>query len=238
MERKTINYYRNELAKGFNETIISDVIKKYGNNGQIRFDTRKVKFHWNHCIDSIGVGKNGGLWLGIYWQGDSTDGTDSVNVSDFRFRNEVVIPASSYFDGYRTRYNHSDIRVSREELNEAVKEVLNYISPESIKARKEYEQKCEVNKKIHNYTGNELYNRYAGGFWSRDERWFNGIHAVDAYFEAHWKELGRLTDERLKEVVKAVFLTNYKYDCNIAKTKPEHSWEKGEKIYDLSYSLA
>lgn len=237
MERKTINYYRNELAKGFNENIVKEVLVKYGDKGVIKFNTNKMPFHWNHCVDSIGVSKTGELWLGIYWQGDSTDGNDSVSVKDFRCRNEVVIPASSYFDGYRTRYDHSDIRVSKDELTDAVTALLNYISPESIKARKEYAEKCAVKGRIHNYTGNELYNRYAGGFWSRDERWYNGINAVDAYFEVHWKELGKLTDERLKEVVKAVFLANYKYDRNMAMTEEKYSWDR-KKIYDLSYSLA
>ena len=238
MERKTINYYRNELAKGFNETIIKEVIKKYGNNGTIRFNRDDTEFHWNHRVEDIGIDKSGNLWLGIYWQGDSTDGTCSVKVSDFRYRNEVVIPAEHFFDCGRTYERHSDIRVSREELNDAINAVLTYISPERIKARKEYAEKCAVAKRIHNYTGNELYKQYAGGFWQRDERWYNGINAVDAYYESHWKELGKLTDERLKEVVKAVFLANYKYDRNMAMTKPEHAWEKGKKIYDLSYSLA
>ena len=66
----------------------------------------------------------------------NTDGNNTICLNNFRYRNEVVIPAESFFDGYRTRNTHGDIYVEKFEIIEAFKRVADYLEPAAIKARK------------------------------------------------------------------------------------------------------
>ena len=136
--RKTDKYFRTELRKGFDEgsAVIADVLKKHftGKWGtEVKVEN---EFNWNHCVEGFGLTSKGEVYVNVYWQGDNTDGNNTVYLNDFRYRNEVVIPAESFFDGYRTRNTHSDIHVEKFEIIEAFKRVADYLEAAAIKARK------------------------------------------------------------------------------------------------------
>ena len=136
--RKTDKYFRTELRKGFDEglAVIADVLKKHF-TGKWRTEVKvENEFNWNHCVEGFGLTSKGEVYVNIYWQGDNTDGNNTVCLNDFRYRNEVVIPAESFFDGYRTRNTHGDIHVEKFEIIEAFKRVADYLEPAAIKARK------------------------------------------------------------------------------------------------------
>ena len=102
--RKTDKYFRTELRKGFDEgsAVIADVLKKHF-TGKWGTEVKvKNEFNWNHCVEGFGLTSKGEVYVNVYWQGDNTDGNNTVCLNDFKYRNEVVIPAESFFDGYRT----------------------------------------------------------------------------------------------------------------------------------------
>lgn len=136
--RKTDKYFRTELRKGFTEgsAVIADVLKKHF-TGRWSTEVRvKNEFNWNHCVEGFGLTSKGEVYVNVYWQGDSTDGNNTLRLNDFKYRNEVVIPEESFFDGYRTRKKHSDIRVEKSEIISAFKKVADYLEPAAIEARK------------------------------------------------------------------------------------------------------
>lgn len=119
--KKTNKYIREELRKDFKagSVVISDALNNY-------FDSKRVylagtTFDRNYCIDGFTRIRGGNVYVNIYWQGDSTDGHDCLLLSDFNNHSTITIPAVSDFDGYRTRYTHDDIYVSRESVEEAMK---------------------------------------------------------------------------------------------------------------------
>lgn len=205
MERKTINYYREALKKNVTESLIAEVATKYG-DGHIRV---KGEFHWNHRIEGFGVTKDGKVYVDIYWQGDSTDGNDTIRLADFKCRNEVVIPASSYFDGYRTRYDHSDIRVSRAEVEEAIAFISEWLSPDAVKARKDALLKREIEGKRSKIVGNELYDKFASR-WGGNDKYYNGSSKTREYVAENYKELAKLNDTEFHDAIVKVFLEGYK----------------------------
>lgn len=208
MERKTINYYREELKKRPTIALITEIVKKYGKE---KYHTRicfNCKFNWNHRVEGFYLGKNDTLWLDIYWQGDSTDGSDSVKVSDLWNRKEVVIPAESFFDGYRTRTTHSDIRVDKSELDEAIAKLLEWLSPEAVKARKEYAVMREILARESKIVGNELYNKYASR-WGENTRYYKGSDSAEAYARENYKALTKKSEEEFHKAIVDAFLKGY-----------------------------
>lgn len=138
--RKTNKYFRTELRKGFaeGEAVIADVLKRHFVSKWYTRVNIENEFNWNHCVKGFGLTSTGKVYVDIYWQGDSTDGNKTIPLDDFKYKSEVVIPEESFFDGYRTRYTHSDIRVEKSEIISAFKKVAEYLEPAAVKARKNY----------------------------------------------------------------------------------------------------
>lgn len=145
-QRKTKKYYRELIASrmlGTPVCVIAEVIKKYapkdGWRSEIYFRREATPFKWNHRIERIGLNKSGmsSAYLDIYWQGDSTDGNTTVNLSDViravGSGRDYVIPAEHEFINGRTYERFSDICISREEVGNAYKALINYLSPKSTK---------------------------------------------------------------------------------------------------------
>lgn len=144
-QRKTKKFYRELIAKQMLNTPIStirEVICKYA--PEDKWWTRiyladKTKFNWNHKIERIGVSTDlkGMPYFSIYWQGDSTDGTTSADlmsvVSAVRYGRDYVIPAEHEFLGDRTYCRHSDLRISKAEVEDAYKALIAYLTPQTKK---------------------------------------------------------------------------------------------------------
>ena len=85
--RKTAKYYRdilngNNIYKSLE--VIPEIMKKFGfvdeYRTEINFprDVVHDNFNWNHSIEGFDLAKDGTLYAKVYWQGDSTDGTEYV----------------------------------------------------------------------------------------------------------------------------------------------------------------
>ena len=125
--KKTKKYYR-ELIPTITsvyklEEVLIEVIKKYKPRGL------ETEMGWDHQLKDLVVDKNK-LYVEVYWQGDSTDGEDYVLFSNV-YNRKHTIPAKSYFDGYRTIYDHEDIRIEPSEVKKLINNLVNWLQPKS-----------------------------------------------------------------------------------------------------------
>ena len=227
--RKTAKYYRTVFSSGSIRECVSllpEVIRKFGtkrwsgskynDNIYIRHIT---EFHWNHRIERLCVDDKGVSFASIYWQGDSTDGTTSVDVS--RLVNGHVIPAKHEWIGDRTYCEHGDLRISAEEFAEAIRAVAKYLAPEAINARKEAERKAELTNKVFDYVDTLQK--------TKDEAFWNGRMSVQELLEKK-PELLYKDIEELKGIVSTVFKNNNKSAYWLRGGRREGSFE-----FNLNY---
>ena len=231
--RKTVKYYR-EILNGNSiyqaVKVLPEVIKKFGYkrwDGSKGNDILRVKkyteFEWNHQIVGFFLTNKGSVCVDIYWQGDSTDGNDSLYVDECIYGK--VIPAEHEFLGDRTYYRHGDLRISKEEFASAVKAVAKYLAPEEIKARKEADRKAGLSDKIF-----EMIDTKKKGLerWEMENFW-NGRIAVQKVLENNPSLLDK-TFEELKPIMEKVYKNNCKDNYTL-----RGGWYSGEKKYNLAY---
>lgn len=237
--KKTAKYYR-DILNGNNiyaaVKVLPEVIKKYGHK---RWSSSKgnnelclkgyTEFEWNHRIDGFFLTEKGVACVDIYWQGDSTDGNDSLRVDECI--NGKTIRGEYEWLGDRTYCRHSDLRISAEEFRNALKAVAKYLSPEEMKIRKEAKRKAELSEKIFDLVKQNAPKNSRGG-WGRDEGWeqyWNGRIAVEKVLENNPELLNKTFDE-LKPIVEKVYANNEKSDYSL-----RGGWYSGEKKYNLAY---
>lgn len=231
--RKTAKYYRDILNSGYlwkAIEVLPEIIKKFGHK---RWSSSKgndelslhhyTEFEWNHRIDGFFITEKGVVCADIYWQGDSTDGNDSVEVS--RLANGYVIRGEYEWMGDRTYCRHSDIRISREELENAIKALATYLSPEEIKARKEADRKADLSSKVFDYIDTK---KKGLERWEMENFW-NGRIAVQKVLEKS-PSLLDLTFDQLKPIVEKVFNNNNKSSYSL-----RGGWYNGEIKYNLTF---
>ena len=231
--KKTAKYYRdifsgNDIRKAI--SALPEVIKKYGYkrwSGSKGNDTLYMKkyteFEWNHQIEGFFLTDKGKLCVDIYWQCDSTDGNDSLYVSECIYGK--TIPAEHEWLGDRTYTRHGDLRISKEEFEAAIKAVGQYLSPEEIKARKIIDRRHKAMEKVFNYIDEK---KKGLDRWEMEGFW-NGRIAVQKLLEMD----NGLTDkpwEEIQPVVEKVFTNNNKSDYTL-----RGGYYNGEKKYNLAY---
>lgn len=251
-QRKTKKFYRELIAKQMLNTPIStikEVIEKYAPVDKWWTEiylAKHTEFHWNHKIEKIGVSrKKGNVYLDIYWQGDSTDGNDgadlSVVLNAVRYGRDYVIPAESEFIGDRTYYRHSDLRISKAEVEEAYKALIKYLTP----LTKEEKEEIRINKvkkeldckiisalkstysSISNYRSWDMFNPERSKMFDAYHR---GEKAVKALVEKSLDKFNNLPTETFNKVVMEVYKKN-------AKTTAADPYGFNED-YDLTYTTA
>ena len=231
--RKTAKYYREELVKPQSmntlNTLIKEIVTKFGSSNDLYISGAEC--NWNHWVKGFSVGKNGVLYVKVYWQGDSTDGDDYVSFSEVYGRGKSVIRAESYWDGYRTRFTHGDINVEKYEVESLIKLLAEWLSPSAIKARKISAELSKVKREIDNKMGNEYYTKYARRFGSNEE-YYNGRGGVNEWVKAQGVELLKMTIEDIFAMVDKVFQANYKTDRFFGKTD---MWSGRTKPYIISF---
>lgn len=134
--RKTNKYFRDMLRRDIYTAsdIIVDVLNKYGKSKYSTFIRAQSdnKF-WNCRITGIGLDKNNKPYLEIYWQGDSTDGYETIWLSEL-IRNQTVEIKSDCFDECGRLYvRHGVLTIKREWLQSVFNNVANYIEQFSRK---------------------------------------------------------------------------------------------------------
>ena len=231
--RKTMKFYREELAKSQNntmlETLIKEVLEKWGGK-YTEITPKRVEYNWNHRVESFLLGKNGKVLIKVYWQGDSTDGDDFVYLADVLRKGEDVIRAVHHFDCGRTYEVHSDICVEREEVLNLVKSLVGWLSPNEVKARKLAEQRSQFRISL-NPKMNEFYKRGSHGWMRRDESNDNGCNAVRELLDKEIDKLMKLTMEEVHKIMETVFRQNCKSNSFF-----KMNWNGDREVpYNLSY---
>lgn len=207
--RKTAKYYRNILTNGSTSqavAILPEIIKKFGYKRWDKYskhndiiNLRKyTEFEWNHRIESFYLNDKGKVCVDIYWQGDSTDGNDSLYADECMYGK--TIRGVYEWIGDRTYEKHSDIRISAEEFRDAIKAVGKYLAPEEIKKRKEADRRYELSKQVYNFIDSQVK--------TKDEEFWNGRRGVQELLEKNQGLLDKTFDE-LKPIVLKVYNNNY-----------------------------
>lgn len=233
--RKTAKYYREELVKPQNinvlNTLIKEVVAKYGNENRLYIGGAEC--NWNHWVKGFSVGKNGSLYVNVYWQGDDTDGDDYVLFNEVYIKGRSIIRAESYWDGFRTRHTHGDIKVEKYEVEQLIKLLVEWLSPSAIKARKIRAELSKVEKAIDDKLGNEYYPKYAKSkMYSCNAEYFNGRNAVREWVGAQGENLVKMTLDEVFAMVDKVFQANYKSDRFFGKTD---MWSGRTKPYIITF---
>ena len=188
--------FREALKKGVDFNTISEVLKTYSPK---EFIPAEGEFNWNHQVKGFHLDRKGELFIDIYWQGDSTDGDTCISARQFIGRSTVVIPAESFFDGYRTRTIHSDLRVERKEIEEATKSLIDWLAPEKIKARRLEEKKKKAVRKVEAFCNDNVVPELKKMFCSFQNKRLQHYWELLNYIRENSLELVKLQPEELKE---------------------------------------
>jgi hypothetical protein len=232
--RKTAKFYRDIFINGNISNAISvlpEVIKKFGYKRHGKYSKTNdyinlkgyTEFEWNHQIEGFFLTDKGRVCADIYWQGDSTDGNTSEYVNDLRYGK--TIPAEHEWLGDRTYYKHSDLRISKEEFEDAIKALGKFLAPDAIKARKAAAERAEKNTKVFEHIDAK---KKGLGRWEMEGFW-NGRIAVQKVLENDKTLLDKPMNELLA-IADKVWKNNDKRDYSL-----RGGWCNGEKKFNLAY---
>lgn len=237
--RKTAKYYRDilngsDIYKSL--SVIPEIMKKFGFVGEYRTeinfprDVVHDNFNWNHSIEGFYLSDKGELYAHIYWQGDSTDGTDSVLarylVGGYTIKAEWDDVGGSW--GMVCR--HSPLNIDADEIRKAVKAIIPLLSADLIKARKKYNENrpyvMPLYKRINTLVLNDRpYNRYGDDEYKQKRH--NAESAVRSLVDDAKKYM-QMSESDCKRIFNKIYEQNYKVDADIAKDKD------GNKVYNLA----
>lgn len=238
--RKTAKYYR-DIFNGndvrLSLSLIPEVMKKFGFVGEYRTEInfpRKVvsdNFNWNHSIEGFDLSKKGELYAKVYWQGDSTDGTEYVLASNLIYGHTIKAAWDNIGGDWGMVCRHSPLEVTAEELKKAIKAIVPLLSSDLIKARKKYQENrpyvMPLYKRINTLVLNDRpYNRYGDDEYKQKRH--NAEDAVRSLVEDAKKYM-QMSERECDIILNKIYEQNYKVDAEF-KTNAD-----GEKIYNLSY---
>jgi len=237
--RKTAKYYR-DIFNG-NDTrlslsLIPEVMKKFGfvdeYRTEINFSRQVVhdNFNWNHSIEGFDLSKDGTLYAKVYWQGDSTDGTEYVPATYLIGGYTVKAAWDNVGGSWGQVCRHSPLNIDADEIKKAIKAIIPLLSADLIKARKKYQENrpyvMPLYKRINTLVLNDRpYNRYGDDEYKQKRH--NAESAVRSLVEDAKKYM-EMSESECERVLNRVYEQNYKVDAEIAKDA------NGNKIYNLA----
>ena len=239
--RKTAKYYR-EILNGNDVrlalSVIPEVIKKFGfvdkYHSEINFSREVVhnNYNWNHGIEGFNLSKDGKLYAKVYWQGDSTDGTDYVLASNLIYGHTIKAAWDNVGGSWGMVCRHSPLEVTADELKKAIKAIVPLLSADLIKARKKYVENehyvMPMYGRINRWMEKEHpYNRWGGDTYK--EKHHNAESAIRDLTIPDAKKFMQMPEAECHKVLNCVYDNNFKVDAEITKD------EKGNKIYNFSY---
>lgn len=237
--RKTAKYYR-EILNGNNIykslEVIPEIMKKFGFVGEysteINFprDVVHDNFNWNHSIEGFYLSKKGELYAKVYWQGDSTDGTESVLARYLVGGYTIKAEWDNVGGDWGMVCRHSPLNISADEIGKAVKAIIPLLSSDLIKARKKYQENrpyvMPLYKRINTLVLNERpYNRYGDDEYKQKRH--NAEDAVRSLVEDAKKYM-QMPERECGKLLNKVYEQNYKLDSEFKRNA------EGEKIYNLA----
>lgn len=238
--RKTAKYYR-DIFNGndvrLSLSLIPEVMKKFGfvdeYRTEINFprDVVHDNFNWNHSIEGFDLSKKGELYAKVYWQGDSTDGTEYVPARYLIGGYTIKAQWDNVGGSWGMECRHSPLNVTEDELRKAIKAIVPLLSSDLIKARKKYQENrpyvMPLYKRINTLVLNDRpYNRYGSDEYK--EKRHNAESAVRSLVEDAKKYM-QMSERECDIILNKIYEQNYKTN-DAFRTN-----EEGERIYDLSY---
>lgn len=220
--RKTAKYYReilagNDLRKSL--SVIPEIINKFGfvreYSSEINFgrDVVNENFNWNHSIEGFELLKDGKLYAMVYWQGDSTDGTESVLAT--KLLNGSTIPAEwdDVGGSWGRVCRHSPLEVTTEELSNAIKAIIPLLSNEKIRERKKAIENgpyiMPMYGRINRYLDREHpYNMWVGDEYK--EKYRNAEEAIRNLMIADAKKYMKMSESDCEAIMAKVYEENFK----------------------------
>ena len=238
--KKTAKWYRDTLAKCDVRTaikLIPEVIKKFGfvskYRSEINFgrDVINENFNWNHCIEGFDLTKEGKLYAKVYWQGDSTDGTEYVLATDLIYGKTIAAAWDNVGGEWGMVCRHSPLRIDADELPKAIKAIIPLLATDLIRARKKRQE-------------NEP---FVMPMYGRINRWMERVHPYnrwgsDSYKEKHnnaetairelaipdAKKYMQMDEKECHAILAKVYEQNYKTNEELPKDA------KGNKVFNLA----
>ena len=238
--RKTAKYYRdilngNDIRKAL--SVIPEIIKKFGfvdkYHSEIKFgwDTMKENFNWNHAIEGFFLSKDGKLYAHIYWQGDSTDGTDSVLASYLIGGYTIKAEWDNVGGSWGMVCRHSPLNISADEIGKAVKAIIPLLSADLIKARKKRVENEPFVMPMYGRINKWMVREHPFNRWGSDaykEKHRNAEQAIRELTIGDAKKYMQMSVADCEDVLDRVYDKNFKTNDEFA-TDPE-----GNKIFDLA----
>ena len=238
--KKTAKWYRETLAKCDVRTalvLIPEIIKKFGfvtkYRSEINFSREVVheNFNWNHCIEGFDLAKNGKLYAKVYWQGDSTDGTEYVLASDLIYGKVIPAEWDNVGGEWGQVCRHSPLRVANDELPKAIKAIIPLLATDLIRARKKYAENEPFVMPMYGRINRWLDKAHPFNKWGGDtyrSKYYNANDAIRELVIPDAKKYMKMEDSELHAIFAKVFDNNFKTSEEFPKD------EKGKKVYNLA----
>lgn len=219
--RKTAKYYCNILNGNdvrLALSVIPEVIKKFGfvdeYHSEINFprDVVHKNFNWNHSIEGFNLSRDGKLYAKVYWQGDSTDGTECVLASYLIGGYTIKAAWDNVGGSWGMECRHSPLEVTTDELSKAIKAIVPLLSADLIKARR---------KRVENEP-------FVMPMYGRINRWMTDKHPFNKWGNDTYKE----KHNNAKDAILALMIPEAKKYMQMNLRECEGIFDK---IYELNY---
>lgn len=238
--RKTAKYYRdilagNDIYKAIDA--IPEIIKRFGfvtkYHKEICFPRSVVhaNFNWNHAIEGFYLGNDNKVYAHIYWQGDSTDGTDSVLARYLVGGYTIKAEWDNVGGDWGMVCRHSPLNIDADEIRKAVKAIIPLLSADLIKARKKEQENEPFVMPLYKRINTLLLNDRPYNRWGDEEYKQKRNNAENAVRElvSDAKKYMQMTESECKAIFNKIYEQNYKTNEEMPKDK------NGNKIYNISY---
>ena len=239
--RKTAKYYR-EILGGKDIrlalSVIPEVIKKFGfvdkYRSEINFPSNVVhdNFNWNHSIEGFNLSNQGELYAKVYWQVDSTDGTEYVSARYLIGGYTIKAQWDNVGGSWGMECRHSPLNISADEIGKAVKAIIPLLSADLIKARKKRQENEPFVMPMYGRINRFLEREHQYNRWGSDtyqEKYHNAEKAIRELAIPNAKKFMTMAEKECENILDKVFEQNYKVNADF-KTN-----EDGDRIYNLSY---
>lgn len=238
--KKTAKWYRETLAKCDVRTalaLIPEIIKKFGfvskYRSEINFSREVVhdNFNWNHCIEGFDLAKDGKLYAKVYWQGDSTDGTEYVLASELIYGKVIPAEWDNVGGEWGQVCRHSPLRVATDELPKAIKAIIPLLATDLIRARKKVQENEPFVMPMYGRINRWLKYEHPYNNWGSDsyrEKRNNAESAIRELCIPDAKKYMKMSEQECHAIFNKVWDKNYKTNEEMPRD------EKGKKVYNLA----